>query len=115
VDVTSLHAEAERLSQLLDNGIGVLKAASEEFALAEHDYRKAKAVAYLRHTGTVAEREASSEAEVGPLRLARDLASGKVETAREAVRSRRSQVGLVSALLASHRAEAEFARVQPRS
>lgn len=114
MDLTDLAGEAARLSALLDKGIAALREAAVEFAHAEHDYRKAKAVAYLRHTGTVAEREASSETEVGSLRLARDLASGKVEAAREAVRSRRSQVGLVSALLASHRAEAEFARVQPR-
>ena len=114
MNVPELHAEAERLSALLDKGIAVMREASVEFAHAEHEYRKAKAVAYLRNSGTVAEREAASEADIGGLRLARDLASGKVDTAREAVRSRRSQVGLVSALLASQRAEAEFARVQPR-
>lgn len=115
MDLTDLVLEARRLSELLDKGIVALRQASVDWAHAEHDYRKAKAIAYLRTGGTVAEREAHAESEVGALRLRRDLASGEAEAAREAVRARRTQLSSVQSLLNAHRAEAEFARVGPRT
>ncbi|HEY7823964.1 MAG TPA: hypothetical protein VIG24_14065, partial [Acidimicrobiia bacterium] len=59
MDLETLTAEAWRLSQLLDKGLAALREAGTVYAQAEHDYRSAKAMAYLEtESGTVAEREA---------------------------------------------------------
>ena len=115
MDLTDLVAEANRLSALLDRGIAALRDASIRHAQAEHAYRKARAIAYLQATGTVAEREAHADIETAEGRLDRDLAAGESEAAREAVRARRTQLSAVQSLLNAHRAEADLVRVGPRS
>lgn len=114
MDLETLAAEALRLSQLLDKGVQALREAAVAYAEAEHEYRQAKAVAYLSTVGTVAEREAQSYGMVGGKRHARDLADAARLAALEAVRSRRTQLSALQSLLAAHRSEADFARVGPR-
>ena len=114
MELTTLTAEAMRLSDLLDRGIAALRTSSVEFADAEHAYRKARSQAYLTTEGTVAERESQTYALVGDLRHARDLADGLRSAAVEAVRSRRTQLSAVQSLLAAHKSEADFARTGPK-
>jgi len=109
-DLPSLTAEAWRLSGLLDKGVSALREAAVAYAEAEHDYRRAKAEAYLTTVGTVAEREAQTYGLVGDARRARDLADGARLAALEAVRSRRTQLSALQSLLAAHRSETELAR-----
>ena len=107
-------AEVHRLSQLIDEGIKALTAYAKEVAEAEHDYRKAKAIAWqTAPPGTVPLREAWVEAETAGQRRRLDLAEGSRSAALEAVRSRRQQLSAVQSLLAAHKAEADFARTAP--
>ena len=87
-----------------------MREAAVAYAEAEHDYRRAKAEAYLTTVGTVAEREAQTYGLVGDARRARDLADGARLAALEAVRSRRTQLSALQSLLAAHRSETELAR-----
>ena len=110
-DLAALASEAWRLSGLLDRGVMALRDAAIAYAEAEHEYRAAKAMAYLEtESGTVAEREAHVYAIMGERRLARDLADGQKLAAVEAVRSRRAQLSALQSLIAAHRAESELAR-----
>ena len=113
VTLPELVAEARRLSELLDRGVAALRNAGVAYAEAEHEYRAAKAVAYLQTEGTVAEREALTYAKVGELRHARDAADATRVAALEAVRSRRTQLSALQSILAAHRSEAEFDRTGP--
>jgi len=113
VTLPELVAEARRLSELLDRGVAALRNAGVAYAAAEHEYRAAKAVAYLQTEGTVAEREALTYAKVGELRHARDAADATRVAALEAVRSRRTQLSALQSILAAHRSEAEFDRTGP--
>ena len=111
MDLEHLTAEAWRLSQLLDKGVVALREAGVAYAEAEHQYRSAKAMAYLEtESGTVAEREAHVYAIMGEHRRTRDLADGQKVAALEAVRSRRAQLSALQTLIAAHRAEVELAR-----
>jgi hypothetical protein len=101
-------------SDLLDNGLKVLRESSVEVANAEFDYRKAKAIAWqTAPAGTVPMREAWVDAETAEQRQRLDLAEGSRSAALEAVRSRRQQLSAIQSLLAAHKAEAEFARTGP--
>ena len=108
-----LAAEARRLSELLDRGVGALRDAARQYADAEHAYRLAHAQAYLQTEGTVGEREAQTYIQVGGLRRDRDYADAIRAAALEAVRSRRTQLSAVQSLLAANKAEADFARTTP--
>ena len=111
MDLEHLTAEAWRLSQLLDKGVAALRDAGVAYAEAEHEYRSAKAMAYLEtESGTVAEREAHTYAIMGEHRHRRDLADAQRLAALEAVRSRRSQLSALQSIIAAHRAESELAR-----
>jgi hypothetical protein len=106
-----LTAEAMRLSALLDKGVAALLDAGVAYAEAEHQYRSARAMAYLEtESGTVAEREAHVYALVGEHRRTRDLADGQRVACLEAVRSRRAQLSALQSVIAAHRAESELAR-----
>jgi hypothetical protein len=114
MDLATLTAEAMRLSGLLDRGVQALREASIEYAVAEHEYRRAKSEAYLSTDGTVGEREAQVYGMVGDKRHHRDLADAGRSAALEAVRSRRTQLSAIQSLLAAHKSEADFARTGPR-
>ena len=106
--------EVQRLSVLIDEGIKALTKYAYEVADAEHDYRKAKAIAWqTAPAGTVPMREAWVESETAEQRRRLDLAEGSRSAALEAVRSRRQQLSAVQSLLAAHKAEADFARTGP--
>lgn len=106
--------EMARLSRLLDQGLTALRDQARELADAEHDYRLAKAQAWMAApAGTVPEREAWVNGETAKARSRRDLADGLRGAAVEAVRSRRTQVSALQSLLAAHREEAAFARTGP--
>jgi len=110
VTLDELAAEARRLSELLDRGVGALRDAARQYADAEHAYRLAHAQAYLQTEGTVGEREAQTYIQVGGLRRDRDYADAIRAAALEAVRSRRTQLSAVQSLLAANKAEADFVR-----
>ena len=114
MEIETLTAEAHRLSGLIDKGVAALRDAAVAYAEAEHDYRRAKAAAYLTTEGTVAEREAETYGLVGDRRRARDICDANRLAALEAVRSRRTQLSALQSVLAAHRSEADFARVGPR-
>jgi hypothetical protein len=106
--------EVNRLNQLIDNGIESLRQSAREAAQAEHDYRKAKAIAWTQAPqGTVPVREAWVESETATERLSLDLAEGMKQASLEAVRSRRQQLSAVQSLLAAHKEEAAFGRTAP--
>ena len=115
MDLTDLVVEANRLSGLLDKGITALREASVRHAQADHAYRKARAIAYLQATGTVAERDAHADVETAEGRLDRDLAAGEAEAARQAVRAPRTQLSAVLSPLHGHPVEDDFSHVWPRS
>lgn len=103
--------ELSRISTLIDAGINSLRESAVEASHAEHDYRKAKAIAWqTAPPGTVPVREAWVEAETADQRLRLDLAEGQKQAALEAVRSRRQQLSAVQSLLAAHKEEAAFVR-----
>lgn len=108
-------AEMERLSGLIDKGINALTQHAMEMAQAEHDYRKAKAIAWTQAPpGTVPVREAWVESETAEHRLALDMAEGMRLAALESVRSRRQQLSALQSLLAASKSEMDFARTGPR-
>jgi hypothetical protein len=116
VNITEATAEARRLNELLDAGLGALRAQARSLADAEQTYRKAVARAWLdAPDGTAAFREAWVNGQCADLRHARDLADGMRQAALEAVRSRRTQVSALQSLLAAHREEAGLARFGPES
>lgn len=106
--------EMRRLSLLLDQGLTFLREQGREFAEAEAEYRKAKALAWLHApAGTVPEREAFVNGATANDRKRRDLADVMRQAALESVRSRRGQISALQSLLAADRAEAEFAKTAP--
>ena len=108
-------AEMQRLSGLIDRGIEALIEHAKEMAQAEHDYRKAKAIAWTEAPpGTVPVREAWVESETAGQRLRLDIAEGMRLAALESVRSRRQQLSALQSLLAATKSEMDFARTGPR-
>ena len=106
--------EIDRLSLLIDEGIKALVSSAQEVAQAEHDYRKAKATAWMMAPqGTVPVRESWVDSETAELKMAVDLAEGKRLASLEAVRSRRQQLSAVQSLLAAWKADADFHRTRP--
>jgi len=103
--------EVARFNALIDSGIDMLRRSSIEAAEAEHDYRKAKAIAWSQApAGTVPVREAWVDSATAEERLALDMAEALKQSSLEAVRSRRQQLSAVQSLLAAHKEEAAFAR-----
>jgi hypothetical protein len=82
--------EMLRLSALLDDALAYLKKMGDEAAHAEDAYRMAKAVAYMRSDGPVAEREAQADIATSEERVRKLIADGRAKAALEAVRSRRT-------------------------
>ncbi len=103
---TQLLGAAERLRESLAD----LEQRSVDYAVAERNYRRAKATAYLATSGTVAEREAHAETAINELRYERDMADGLKVSALEAVRSNRGVLSAVQTLANLYREEASFDR-----
>lgn len=125
MDLSSVESEMRRLSVAIDEGIETLKQQSAVLSQAEHDYRRAKAEAWVQcpndkpevkageRAWTAARREAWVNAETAVLRQARDRADHLRDAAREAIRARQGQLSSLQTLLRAHQAEADFARTGP--
>lgn len=114
MNLDEAHGDMKRLSELVDAGVQELGKQAHAYALAERDYRRAKARAWLEAPkGTVPEREAWVSGQTADLRYARDLAEGLKQAALEAVRSRRGQLSSWQSELAAYREEMGMARYGP--
>jgi hypothetical protein len=125
--MTLIEARGEmlRLSKLIDGGVHELRLRSVEVAVAEAAYRREKAEMWARcpvddpgvkageRLWTAARREAWVDAESATKRQTRDLAETMRDSAREALRSRRTQLSAWQTLINAHEAEANFARTGP--
>jgi hypothetical protein len=101
--------EVERLMSLLDIDHQELVSASEAWAEAENDYRRAKAQAYLRCKGTVDERKAFVDLECESERLRAHLAEGSKVAALEKLRNTRQQLSACQSAAQSIRSEMQLA------
>lgn len=114
VTMIQYQQEIDRLSRLIDEGIKSLASAAHEVAEAEHDYRKAKAIAWMEAPpGTVPVRESWVDSETADKKRRLDVAEGMRVASLEAVRSRRQQLSAVQSLLAAYKADADFHRTRP--
>lgn len=125
LSLTEARDEMLRLSRHIDEGVDALKRHSVGVAHAEAEYRKAKAEAWARcpiddpgvkageREWTAARREAWVNAETADRRRTRDHAETMRDSAREALRSRRTQLSAWQTLMNAHQAEAQFARTGP--
>lgn len=117
MDAHEMTVELVRLSRNIDAGLTALRQSSQEYAIAERDYRKAKAEAWVAAAdfdGLAAAREAHVNAQTADQRYLRDLADGARRVALEAVRARQAQMSALQSLMNAHRSEAELARTGPR-
>jgi hypothetical protein len=69
-----------------------LELLSKEYAVTDHKYRHAKAMAYLAASGTVNERTAHVDKVCGPEREAAHTAEALMNAAKERVRSLQSEL-----------------------
>jgi broad specificity phosphatase PhoE len=97
--------EARKLRDLLDNGLTVFREQSIQAAVAERDYRKAKAEAWARRAGQglAAERQAQVDSDTSDDRFARDLAEALAKSARLAVQVRLSELDFLRSEFAALR------------
>lgn len=120
--VSAADREMMRLSNLIEQRLGEVRAVVGQYAQAENAYRKAKAQAWVRapretpegQRMTAAEREAWVDGDTADSRQARDLADGLRQAGFEAVRAARAQLSAWQTAVGLDRAEAEFARTGPR-
>lgn len=106
--------EMRRLSKRLEGGLDMLYEQSREWASAEAKYKKAYAVAITRAEGTVQEKDA--EAQLATITEYHHylMAERMTAAAKEAVRSRRTQISALQSLLNAEKEEAAFARTGPQ-
>ena len=97
--------EARRLRDLLENGLTVFRQQSMQVAVAERDYRLAKAEAWAKRAGQglAAERQAQVDADTAHDRYARDLADAQAKSARLAVQVRLSELDFLRSEFAALR------------
>jgi hypothetical protein len=91
-----------------------LRAQSEAFADAAHEFRQAWSAAYMRTEGTQGDKKAQADLETSHLRLAMELADGFRTAALERVRSARQEISAIQSLMAAYKEEAAFARTGPQ-
>lgn len=125
LNLAEAQTEMLRLSRLIDTGVELLREQSYALAEAEEAYRLGAKAAWERcpidaadvrageRVWTAAHREAWVKAETAALRKERDKAEMLRDAAREAVRSRQTQLSAWQTLVRAHQAEAEFARTAP--
>jgi hypothetical protein len=114
--------EMVRLSQALEDRLDYVRDKVHEYASAEAEYRKARAVAWLNtptaHADgskiTAKEREDMVNADTADQRERRDIADGLKQAGYEAVRSARQQLSAWQSRVAADREEMSFARTGPR-
>lgn len=105
--ITELNQELLRLSMQLGKANADFTAACHEFAEAEHEYRKAQALAYQSAEGTVDARKARVDQVCDKERLAAYLARARKESTLELIRSIRTQLDCLRSVAAGTRAELE--------
>ena len=111
-----MFAEAQRFSTGIDHALESLREHVEQSAVAERDYRKAKAKAWAQaktEDMLAKEKEAWVNAQTADLRFERDLADGMKQGALEALRSRRAQLSKCQTFANVERAEMDLARTAP--
>lgn len=108
--VSQMNAELTRLSRRLDEVQADLVKAVHEEARAEHEFRKARAHAYLATSGTVGEREASVDKSTADERYQAHLAAGLAKAQLEAVRSLRGQLSALQTMAGAVREELYLTR-----
>lgn len=113
ITVAELNAELIRLSKKLDEAQAELVKQVSIEATAEHEFRKARANAFLATSGTVAEREASTDKTTADERYRAHLAQGLAKSALEAVRNIRQQLSALQTLAGAAREEAKLSRYGP--
>jgi hypothetical protein len=123
-ETPSISELVEELREKLDNvdeSIGELYGANAKYAEAEHEYRMARARAWIQtveeykskprsERPTVDHIEAIVDLSVEKERFRAKLAEGIKEAAMESVRSRRTQLSAVQTVANAYRAEIEFSR-----
>jgi hypothetical protein len=121
VDLDAALQEMRRLSGLIDQGVGAMREQARVYAQSEHDYRKAKAAAWIEAPRaaedgskiTAGEREAWVHGVTASERKQRDIAEGMRQAALEAVRSRRTQLSAWQSYLAAGREEMGMGKYGP--
>lgn len=108
-----LSDEMLRLSRLIDDAQMKLVEAVHEEATAEHEFRKARANAYLSTSGTVGEREAQTDKTVADEKHRAHLAAGLAKAQLEAVRNLRGQLSALQSISGAVREEMRFSRTAP--
>lgn len=91
-------SEIERMIGLLELRTDEYRALAVEAAQAEVDYKKAYAVAHLKATGTVAEREAEATIKADEELRKRRSAEAVRDACLEAMRSLRAQLSALQTL-----------------
>ena len=99
MNADELAQEALRLSRRLERATDTIRDQAPILAGSEHDYRKAKAQAWLSAPeGTVPEREAHVQGVTAELRRARDYAQHMQRAAIEASRNMRQQISVLQSI-----------------
>jgi serine phosphatase RsbU (regulator of sigma subunit) len=113
VNQRELGEELWRLTKVIDQALDHLREVAVAYSVAEHNYRQARASAWMRTHGTISDREAQVELRCGDLRHERDTAENLKAAAMESLRARRAQLSALQSLMGAARAEAEFVRTGP--
>jgi hypothetical protein len=100
-------------SQALEEANEELVLASEKWAYAERDYRRAYSVSYMQAEGAVETRKVSAHVRSLKEELARNLAEGFKVAALENVRSRRAQLSATQSVANAIKAELELGKTGP--
>lgn len=117
--MAELVEEMYRLSSKVDEALGELYSANQEYAVKDNEYRMAKARSLLRISAerktevpkpTVDILNALAELEVEEHRLDAKIAEGLKEAAIEAVRGARAQLSALQTVANALRQEMEFSR-----
>lgn len=109
-----LHEEIRRVVAELDTHLAELRKAAEEEIDAEHEYRLAAAIAYLKSEGKNKEaRESDVFLETKDLRKAARIAEALKHSAREALAAKRSQLSAYQTLAAAYKEEARLGTSGP--
>lgn len=96
----------ERMTQASEHVREALKehrAQCEVYAKANRAYHRERAKAYIAATGTIDERRAHADIVVEELRFKRDLSEGLRQSALEAVRAQREDLGMWRSYVAAAR------------
>ncbi len=95
MDVLAIAQQIAELTRENNKGSDALYTAEVELAEAEHNLDTVEAKAFMRHQGSVADRQALARLEAADARLQRDLAKARVNRIRTKIKA------IESALMAS--------------